>query len=1137
MFLENFKKEYQWRKFVESYKKARPGIASVSSEYPDSIAADENIWPFAIGAFFDSIEAPVLVITSTADRAEELSKELGYIVSNAEILGYPGTGSSIFYKNKTPGSDNLSRRLRAVSRLIEFQRNKKPFFIISSCSALINLIPQSKILVLRDVNLKVGCEYGRENLISGIVEKGYERVHKVYDKGEFSVKGGILDIFDITKDNPVRIDFFGDSIDKIMVYNISDQNMVGKLDEINICPNLDPWKIEDCAQGCNGSGYTDLRYDDSEDYNKKMLSLADLLKEYVGIFGIVICDPLEVYLKVKSDIDILEKSFNSIGEEDLTVKNKKLAGSYILDKDFIKKGKFELKLNLMLPASSSEGKDEFVFDEIRSQKGSSGNAAVFVQNLKKDLERGSKVVISLENEKRRRKIEEILLDNSVSYKDLKGKKGLDFRDLESKIINIFNLKLCKGYISKDISLYGELDIYEQALPGEYDEKAILPEIFEEFSPEDYVVHKNHGIGKYAGIISKQINGHKREYFLVEYTGGDRLYVPTWQADRIHKYIGDKEPRITPLDSRKWTNLKRRVRNSVHNLAIDLAKLYAERQSAGGFAFPKDSPWQKEIEDLFPFRETEDQVKAIEYVKKSMEKPKPMDVLVCGDVGFGKTEVAIRAAFKSIENGKQVLMLAPTTILAGQHYRNFGQRYKDYPVIVKVLSRFVAKREQKRIVEDFKDGKIDMLIGTHRILQNDIEPKDLGLIIVDEEQRFGVNSKEKLKLLKKEVDAITLTATPIPRTLYLSMTGLRETVIIKTHPEGRYPIKTYVGKKDDLIIKTAIERELARGGQVYYVYNRVAGIENERQRLQALVPDAKIALTHGQMEGRAIERIMEGFINKKYDILLTTSIIESGMDIGSVNTLIVIDSHKFGLSQLYQLRGRVGRSSEKAYAYLFYPGKEDLSINAFSRLKTLTEHTELGSGHRIAMRDLEIRGAGELLGPRQHGHIDSIGFDMYCQIMKEEIEKLKGNAVEEDINIQIELPVSAYIPKNYIRNEKDRINIYKILGNANNLEDINKICEDIKERYGKVPFVVDNLVYIAKIKYMLKKAKIEKLIFAKGKGITIKKINMSKENAVKINKRNKNLIYKPNCREIFIKMNENINLSVVLKYINVIIDFI
>jgi transcription-repair coupling factor (superfamily II helicase) len=544
-----------------------------------------------------------------------------------------------------------------------------------------------------------------------------------------------------------------------------------------------------------------------------------------------------------------------------------------------------------------------------------------------------------------------------------------------------------------------------------------------------------------------------------------------------------------------------------------------------------------MEDLFPFRETPDQIKAINQVKSAMSRPEPMDMLIIGDVGFGKTEVAVRAAFKAIESGKQVMMLVPTTILADQHYQTFSERYKDYPVILEVLSRFKTRKNQKDIIKDFNEGKIDMIIGTHRILQDDVKPRDLGLLIVDEEQRFGVNSKEKIKLLKTRVDVLTLSATPIPRTLYMSLVGVRDMALIETYPEGRNPIETFVGETDYGVIRRAVERELARGGQVYYVYNRINGIGSKKLQLQNLIPQARIALTHGRMEGARIEKIMSDFINKDYDVLLTTSIIESGMDIGNVNTLIVEDSHLFGLSQLYQLRGRVGRSSEIAYSYFFYPGKRNLSLQAFQRLKTLAEYTALGSGYNIAMRDLEIRGAGEILGARQHGHMDSVGFDMYCQIMKEEIEKLKGMKVEEDINVQIDLPVSAYIPRSYIKNEKDRINIYRTLGNARSLEEVDKIKKDMISRYKEVPYVVDNLVNIAKIKYLLKKAKIEKLVFLEGTGIYLKKVNLAAGKAKKLSSKNKNIFYEPALKRALIKkVDKDIDLDLVLDCLNDIISF-
>ncbi len=1109
MFINNFYKENLWLDFIKKYESLKL----------NSVVADESIWPYIIGSFLLHYRFPLFILTSTLDRVNELTKELKSLLKNFEIYYYPVLGSDVFYKNKTVNTDNLSLRLEIIKRIMEFREGDKPFIIITNSSSIINLIPRSKIKFQENLNIKVNNSFSREELISNLTKNGYERVNKVYDKGEFSVKGDVVDIFDISSEFPIRLDLAEDLIKKIIIYSIENTSLIKNIDEYTIFPNSNPWDIGN-SKTLAGS---------------EMITIIDLMKEYIGSFGFIECDPVEINLKIKSDIDILKKSY----EEE-----KEILNFYITKSNFIQEENFNFKLSLMSSVVEVVDNTTFIFDGISRQKKSRGNSEIFIENLKEDLKNKKTTIISLDNESRRKKIEEILLDNGTTFKDyfidvnLESTQDFDFKILKPGIVNILNLKLLRGYESDSTSLYGELDIYEQLEYSLKDEIKLFDRDFDDFKPGDYVVHKTHGLGRYIEIVSEQINGFKKEYFLIEYANNDKLYVPTWQADRIHKYIGDKNPVVTTLNSKQWDNLKRKVRNSVYNLAIDLAKLYAERNSLEGYSFPDDDVWQKEMEDLFPFNETEDQLKAISYVKDEMKKPKPMDMLVCGDVGFGKTEVAIRAAFKAIGNGKQVLMLVPTTILADQHYRTFNERYKNFPVIVDVISRFRTKKLQREVLNNFQDGKIDMLIGTHRILSDDIKPKNLGLIIIDEEQRFGVNSKEKLKLLRKDADVLTLTATPIPRTLYMSLSGIRDMVLIETHPIGRFPIETFVGEKDNFVIRIAVDREVKRGGQVYYVYNRINGIEEKKQKLQALLPGIKIALTHGQMDGRVIERIMQDFLNKKYDILLTTSIIESGMDISNVNTLIVEDSHRFGLAQLYQLRGRVGRSSEKAYAYFFYPDRRYLNLQAFQRLKTLTEYTDLGSGYKIAMRDLEIRGTGELLGARQHGHINSVGFDMYCQIIRDEVEKLKGNEVEEDINIQIELPVSAYIPKNYIRNEKERINIYKNLGNIKSESDIENIVSKLNERYGNIPLVAMNLISIARIKYLLKKAGIEKILFAANRGVVIKKVNIPPEKVERMNLKNNNVVYIPKNREILIKNTiKNLELGLVISSLNDIIGFI
>ncbi len=1122
MFLENFIGEKQWRQFVEYYEKKKTVCKRRDDSSADTLIADEDIWPFIIGAFLKEVSIPVLVITSTLERACELENEINCIVPEVKILNFTSLGNNIFYKNKITSPENLAGRLRTLKNLMESNSSNCPFFIIAPSNSLINLMPSSKVGKLKSIRIKAKSEYDRDMIIDRFISSGYERVSRVYDRGEFSIRGEVIDIFDVTGENPARIDFFGDEIEKIFFYDVLNQKLIKEINKISVFPNINPWEIKQT---------------DSRKIPEKMISFIDLLKQCINRFAVILCDPLEIYLKVKSDIDILGRVFDR-DKDILVTARRDIISSYLAAEDFLEREDFYLKLNVVSTKQQAGNGSEFNLGHITRQKKSLGNSAVFIDNIKKDIKSSRRIIISIERSERRKKVEELLLNNSLSFSYLKAGSKVKFNLLKSGVIGILDSRLYRGYESKNFSLYGELDIYEQMLYEAFEKRISAGKDFDYFKSGDYVVHKNHGIGKYIDIVSKQTDGHKREYFLIEYANNDRLYVPTWQADRISRYIGAKNPIITTLDSRQWNNLKRRVRKSVQNLAIDLAKLYAERESTSGYAFPADSPWQKEIEDLFPFTETPDQIKAIDYVKNALQKPKPMDLLLIGDVGFGKTEVAVRAAFKVIEDGKQVMMLVPTTILADQHYQTFSQRYKNYPVVLEVLSRFRVRKKQKDIVDDFNNGKIDMIIGTHRILQKDIKPRDLGLIIIDEEQRFGVNSKEKIKLLKTRVDVLTLSATPIPRTLYISLAGVRDIILIETYPEGRNPIETFISKTDYTVIKRAVEREISRGGQVYYVYNRITGIDNKKNQLQKLIPEARIALTHGRMEGSRIEKIMSDFIGKKYDILLTTSIIESGMDIANVNTLIVEDSHLFGLSQLYQLRGRVGRSSERAYSYFFYPHKASISFTAFQRLKTLAEYTDLGSGYNVALRDLEIRGAGEILGPRQHGHINSVGFDMYCQIINEEIEKLKGNKVEEDINIQIDLPVSAYIPRNYIESERDRVNIYKVLGNAESIENIDKIRERMISKYKKAPPVVENLINIAKIKYLLRKAKIEKLFLSRKKGIILKKVDICQSKAAEISKKNRDLFYEPVPKQIVIKkVQRDIDLGLVLSNLNDIISLI
>ncbi|MCD4669618.1 MAG: transcription-repair coupling factor [Actinomycetia bacterium] len=1116
--IEYFTETLQWKKFVEEYK---------NSNMPDSVTADEAIWPFIAGAFSSLSGIPAILITSTRERAVQLQKEIGCLLPQAAISIFPGMGGNIFFKNKRPDNQSMVERLNTIRNLVDFSarsgtEKRQVDLIIATASSLVNLVPAERIKGLDILKIIKGEEYSRDRIMEWLIKNCYERVNQVYDRGEFSVKGDIISIFDITRAGPVRIDQLLDEVEKIASYDLRDHTNIDILDEIAVFPNLNLWEIDQ---------------KNIIDTDTSMYNLFDILKYYLTGFTTILCDPLEVYLKLKSDIDMMKRIFER-DFENLIIKDKNILSGYLVNNNLFEKQDYGPRMDLASMRDSGKTLRRFTFSTVSRQKRSLGNADIFTDNVRADLKSDKKIIISSDSAPRRKKIRDLLLENSISYKSLKSRDSgasMEPALLEKGITYISGSRLYRGFNSQSLSIYGELDIYQQMESIFSGESQAAGSDLQFFKPGEYVVHRNHGIGIYIDTISRQIGGHKREYFLIEYGKGDKLYIPTWQADRINKYIGSKKPVITSLDSKYWDSLKKRVRKSVKKLAVDLAKLYAERQSAIGYAFPPDSSWQAEIEEIFPFRETEDQIKAIKYVKEAMESPGPMDVLVVGDVGFGKTEVAIRAAFKAMEDGKQVLMLVPTTILADQHYMTFSERFKKFPVNVEVISRFRKKRDQARIVEDFNLGKVDMLIGTQRVLQKDIMPADLGLIIVDEEQRFGVNSKEKIKLLKKQVDVLTLSATPIPRTLYMSMAGVKDMALIETYPEGRNPIETFVGEMDRSIVKNAIEREMARGGQVYYVYNRISGIEQKSNQLTRLLPEARIAFAHGQMDGQKIEKIMAGFINKEYDILLTTSIIESGMDIENVNTLIVENSHMFGLSQLYQLRGRVGRSSEQAYAYLFYPGLRNLSTTAYQRLRTLSEYTDLGSGYNIAMRDLEIRGAGEILGPRQHGHINSVGYDMYCQIIKEEIDKLKGIEIEEDVNIQIDLPLSAYIPKNYISSEKERINVYRKLGAAESFEKIDGISGELIKKYGEISGAVSNLIGLSRIKSLLRQAGIESLRFSTGRGMIMKKVLLDSSKAADLLAANKDILYQPRFRQITIKkIDKKIDLNLVIDRLNDII---
>ncbi len=692
--------------------------------------------------------------------------------------------------------------------------------------------------------------------------------------------------------------------------------------------------------------------------------------------------------------------------------------------------------------------------------------------LKDELEhykyRGYKVIILAGTEKKASILYENLMDMGLECSYIEDIN----RDIKSGQVFITTGKITKGFEYSDIkfAIISEGEIY-----GTYKERTKKTKkrskedtiSFSDLNIGDYVVHENHGIGKYEGIEQLDIQGVKKDYLTISYRGNDKLYVPVEQMNLIQKYIGadSVKPKINRLSSPEWARTKQRAKKAVEDMAKDLLELYAKRESQQGYAFSKDTPWQREFEDLFPYEETEGQLKSIEEIKRDMESNRPMDRLLCGDVGYGKTEVALRAAFKAVMDGKQVAFLVPTTILAQQHYNTMIERFASFPINIAMLSRFRTALEQKNTIDGLRKGNVDIVVGTHRLLSKDVVFKDLGLLIIDEEQRFGVKHKEKLKKLKENVDVLTLTATPIPRTLHMSLIGIRDMSIIDEPPEERYPVQTYVVEFNEQMIREAILKEIERGGQVYFVYNRVDTIDKMAVKLRDLVPEANIVVGHGQMSERQLEKIMMDFISMKYNVLVSTTIIETGLDIPNVNTIIIYNADKMGLSQLYQLRGRVGRTNRIAYAYLTYEKDKVLTEVAEKRLRAIRDFTEFGSGFKIAMRDLEIRGAGNLLGVEQHGHIEAIGYDLYVKFLNETIKKLKGEKIEEVVNTTIDLDIDGYIPTSYIEDEEQKIDIYKKIAIIENLEDYRELIDELIDRFGDLPIEVKNLLDISYIKNM------------------------------------------------------------------------
>ncbi len=1080
-------------------------IADIKSDkYPINInGLSDSGKSYGIFGIYESINSSMVILTHSDMEAKNIYEDLSFYTN--DVYYFPAK-EVVFYNIDAISGDLRWARLKVIKEILN--NNKK--IIVTSIDSLTSVYTPKDLFMKYNIILNVDQDINFKELSRKLLECGYERVEAVEGKGEFSLRGGILDVFPPTSTYPYRIELFGDTIDSIRTFNTDSQRSIEKVDSMEIFPakeiilseealnrgkenilkELEELKSSDKSDKerieklealvtANIESLTEtLTFETVDSYlpyfYEKPDSFFDYVKNYVYIVDEVKkCEgKLEsCYFEFKENYEaflqrggILPSQSNLLIDKEVLIE--KLESNEVITLDV-----FATNSNILNPINkyslngitlnSYQGQLDLLIDDIKEKK-AKGYKTIILSGTRP---RGERLVNTL----RDREIESVYRDeiSSVEF----GEVVITFGNL-LKGFEYPDLKIC---VISDKDVFGEA---KRKISKRKTNRKGIGKIksFAELKLGDYVVHANHGVGVYKGIKQIEVGGHKRDYLDIVYDKGDKLYVPVDQLDLVQKYIGSegKTPKINKLGSNDWSKAKAKVKKSINEIAQDLVKLYATRATLRGHKFNKDTEWQRQFEDEFPFEETPDQLTSLEEIKKDMESDKPMDRLLCGDVGYGKTEVAIRAAFKAVMDGKQVAFLVPTTILAEQHYKNLLKRFSDFPVKIDMISRFRSAKEQKATLQAVKEGNVDILIGTHRLVSKDINFKDLGLLIIDEEQRFGVAQKEKIKSLKKNVDVLTLSATPIPRTLHMSLTGARDISVIETPPEERYPIQTYVVEQNDQLVRDAILREVNRDGQVYYVYNRVESIEGMAKYLSDLVPECKVGIIHGQMTERQLEKEMVSFMNREYDVLVCTTIIETGIDIPNVNTMIIHDSDKMGLSQLYQLRGRVGRSNRIAYAYFMYTKDKILTEVAEKRLKALKDFTELGSGFKIAMRDLEIRGAGNMMGSAQHGHMAAIGYDLYCRMLEDTIRIIKGEIEKEPIETTVDIKVDAYIPGVYIEDEIQKIEVYKKIAAIESLDDYMDIKAELEDRYSEIPEPVYNLMDIAYIKSRAKLLSIEEI---------------------------------------------------------------
>jgi len=1053
--------------------------------------------PYIIAALYENLHIPALLVTAQPENAKKLQEQLSSWCCN-DVLLFPEQ-DILPYERLTLDATTEIERIKVLSVLAEYSEGKQDMnlpLVVTSASALMSRTTAQSDFVASKRNIKLGMIIEPFKLIADFQNIGYRLENIVEMPGVMSHRGGIIDIFPPTTESPIRLEFFGDTIDSIRTFDSATQRSIDKIKEFKIGPAsemllprlMNKQSLEDILQsidlsGCTNENKLQFQHDKETILNGQLLHDEQFYAPYFNNGNVLDYLPSDTLIALDEPSSI-EQAALDFDTEAVQLRSEKLERGE-LPRNFPTpyftwnelEPNIKDKHNVSLEAWGVEAGLDFL-----TAPNYAGKLPLFISKILELLGQQKRVIIVSHQANR---LAELFDEEDIVVAPVEEVSQLP----EPGTMVLVQGSLPEGWVmGGETLLFTDAEIFGFVKQRRLVKKqpSVQHRVSLDFVLEDYVVHVEHGIGKFMGVTMLKTAGSDKEYLVLQYAGNDILYVPIDQIDRVSRYVGagDRTPILSRLGTQEWIRMRQKAKEAAELLARDLLLLYAAREVVPGYAFSRDTVWQQELEAAFPYVETPDQLQAQQDVKQDMEKPKPMDRLVCGDVGYGKTEVAIRAAFKAVMDGKQVAVLVPTTVLAQQHYTTFSERLEAFPVKVEMLSRFRSEREQRDVINGLAEGKVDICIGTHRLIQKDVVFKDLGLLIIDEEQRFGVNHKEYLKKMRQEIDVLTLSATPIPRTLHMSLVGVRDMSTMETPPEARLPVKTYVAEYNDHLVREAILREIERNGQVFFVHNRVQSIAMIAENLRALVPEAEISIGHGQMPEDELEKVMAAFVQGKVDILVCTTIIESGLDMPNANTIIINKADKFGLTQLYQLRGRVGRGANLAYAYFLYDGK-NLSDIAHKRLRTIFEATELGAGFGIAMKDLEIRGAGTLLGHHQSGHITAVGFSLYTRLLAEAVEEQKAiMAGKEKPPPRLpppitDLPLDAFIPESYVSDIDTRLELYRVLGDVNSVDELDNIFKEYTDRFGKPPIEAHNLLYAVKIKVLSAKAGIESITTEEG----------------------------------------------------------